>query len=445
MNAETLRSSILQKAMEGKLLPQLSEEVDVDQIGDTPDEIPFEIPNKWKWIQIKNLVTKASQKIPDKKFEYVDVSSIDSEHLVIANTKKIDAKEAPSRARKILFPGMVIYSTVRPYLLKTCVIGKEFRNRELIGSTAFASMTCKDSLLFNKYFLYCLSSPFFVSHVKGIQKGVAYPAVSEKDFFSSFVPIPPVGEQKRIVKKLEELLPLVEEYGRDQEQLEKINKDFPVQMEKSLLREAVSGKLVPQFYDEPVVQQIGDAPEETLFAIPEKWKWVRSTELITLVRGVTFPGSAKQVSKIDNSYVRCLTTGSVQEEYNSGSDVFIPSSYIKKGKQKLKKGDVIISTANSRDLVGKSILWNGLDDTFGGFLTVARGESKLILPDYLHLVFRFLFLSGFLKTLATQTTNIANLSNKTLETLFFPLPPLEEQERIVEKLDKLMLEVQKLK
>lgn len=82
MNAETLRSSILQKAMEGKLLPQLSEEVDVDQIGDTPDEIPFEIPNKWKWIQIKNLVTKASQKIPDKKFEYVDVSSIDSEHLV---------------------------------------------------------------------------------------------------------------------------------------------------------------------------------------------------------------------------------------------------------------------------------------------------------------------------------------------------------------------------
>ena len=445
MNAETLRSSIVQKAMEGKLLPQLSEEVDVDQIGDTPDEIPFEIPNKWKWIQIKNLVTKASQKIPDKKFEYVDVSSIDSEHLVIANTKKIDAKEAPSRARKILFPGMVIYSTVRPYLLKTCVIGKEFRNRELIGSTAFASMTCKDSLLFNKYFLYCLSSPFFVSHVKGIQKGVAYPAVSEKDFFSSFVPIPPVGEQKRIVKKLEELLPLVEEYGRDQEQLEKINKDFPVQMEKSLLREAVSGKLVPQFYDEPVVQQIGDAPEETLFAIPEKWKWVRSTELITLVRGVTFPGSAKQVSKIDNSYVRCLTTGSVQEEYNSGSDVFIPSSYIKKGKQKLKKGDVIISTANSRDLVGKSILWNGLDDTFGGFLTVARGESKLILPDYLHLVFRFLFLSGFLKTLATQTTNIANLSNKTLETLFFPLPPLEEQERIVEKLDKLMLEVQKLK
>lgn len=445
MNAETLRSSILQKAMEGKLLPQLSEEVDVDQIGDTPDEIPFEIPNKWKWIQIKNLVTKASQKIPDKKFEYVDVSSIDSEHLVIANTKKIDAKEAPSRARKILFPGMVIYSTVRPYLLKTCVIGKEFRNRELIRSTAFASMTCKDSLLFNKYFLYCLSSPFFVSHVKGIQKGVAYPAVSEKDFFSSFVPIPPVGEQKRIVKKLEELLPLVEEYGRDQEQLEKINKDFPVQMEKSLLREAVSGKLVPQFYDEPVVQQIGDAPEETLFAIPEKWKWVRSTELITLVRGVTFPGSAKQVSKIDNSYVRCLTTGSVQEEYNSGSDVFIPSSYIKKGKQKLKKGDVIISTANSRDLVGKSILWNGLDDTFGGFLTVARGESKLILPDYLHLVFRFLFLSGFLKTLATQTTNIANLSNKTLETLFFPLPPLEEQERIVEKLDKLMLEVQKLK
>lgn len=84
--------------MEGKLIPQLPEEVDVEQIGNAPDEAPFEIPNKWKWIKIKNLVTKASQKVPDKKFEYVDVSSIDSEHLVIANTKKIDAKKAPSRA-----------------------------------------------------------------------------------------------------------------------------------------------------------------------------------------------------------------------------------------------------------------------------------------------------------------------------------------------------------
>lgn len=204
-----------------------------------------------------------------------------------------------------------------------------------------------------------------------------------------------------------------------------------------ILKSAVEGKLVPQLDEEPEVEQIGEIPKEVPFEIPSKWKWVRSTELISLIRGVTFPRSAKQVSKIDNSYVRCLTTGSIQEEYKSDSDVFIPSTYIKNGKQRLKRGDVVISSANSRELVGKSILWNGLDDTFGGFLTVARRDNELIHSNYLHLVFRFLFLSGFFRNLATQTTNIANLSNKILEALFFPLPPLEEQRRIVEKLGNL--------
>lgn len=435
MNAETLRSSILQKAMEGKLLPQLSEEVDVDQIGDTPDEIPFEIPNKWKWIQIKNLVTKASQKIPDKKFEYVDVSSIDSEHLVIANTKKIDAKEAPSRARKILFPGMVIYSTVRPYLLKTCVIGKEFRNRELIGSTAFASMTCKDSLLFNKYFLYCLSSPFFVSHVKGIQRGVAYPAVSEKDFFSSFVPIPPVGEQKRIVKKLEELLPLVEEYGRDQEQLEKINKDFPVQMEKSLLREAVSGKLVPQLDEELEVEQIGDAPEEVPFEIPEKWKWVRLESLGTLFSGKT-PKADELTSSGNIPYFKISDMNSSEnQKYMRHTEHYLkttPKKIFKAGSIIFPKNGGAVFTNKRRFLVRDSIV----DLNTGGFY-----PNK----NYLDESYAFLLLSSIDFREISKGTALPTIDSSKLKSYLVPLPPLGEQRRIVEKFEKLMLEIQKLK
>lgn len=437
MNAETLRSSILQKAMEGKLLPQLSEEVDVDQIGDTPDEIPFEIPNKWKWIQIKNLVTKASQKIPDKKFEYVDVSSIDSEHLVIANTKKIDAKEAPSRARKILFPGMVIYSTVRPYLLKTCVIGKEFRNRELIGSTAFASMTCKDSLLFNKYFLYCLSSPFFVSHVKGIQKGVAYPAVSEKDFFSSFVPIPPVGEQKRIVKKLEELLPLVEEYGRDQEQLEKINKDFPVQMEKSLLQEAISGKLVEQLDEEPEVEQVGEAPDETPFEIPEKWKWVLLGDI-----GVWKSGSTPSRSNPDyyrNGTVNWLKTGDLNDGVITKTEEKVTDVAVTESRLKINPpGSILIAMYGAT--IGKV-----------GILDIPSATNQAccacVPEDFVDNKYLYYFLLSQRKRFISMGAGGAqpNISKNKIVNFPFPLPPIGEQQRIVAKLDKLMLEIQKLK
>ena len=446
MNAETLRSSILQKAMEGKLLPQLSEEVDVDQIGDTPDEIPFEIPNKWKWIQIKNLVTKASQKIPDKKFEYVDVSSIDSEHLVIANTKKIDAKEAPSRARKILFPGMVIYSTVRPYLLKTCVIGKEFRNRELIGSTAFASMTCKDSLLFNKYFLYCLSSPFFVSHVKGIQKGVAYPAVSEKDFFSSFVPIPPVGEQKRIVKKLEELLPLVEEYGRDQEQLEKINKDFPVQMEKSLLREAVSGKLVPQLDEELEVEQIGDAPEEVPFDIPCKWKWIRLNSLTDYIQRGKSP-KYSEVKKIPVVSQKCNQWSGFEIDKAR----FIDPDTISKYSEERKLQDLdLLWNSTGTGTIGRVAVYESKLNPFDtavadSHVTVVRVDKELMLPKFLYWFLRSPFVQRSIESLADGSTNQKELATRTIKNVLVPVPPLEEQKRIVEKLDKLMLEIKKLK
>ena len=441
MNAETLRSSILQKAMEGKLLPQLSEEVDVDQIGDTPDEIPFEIPNKWKWIQIKNLVTKASQKIPDKKFEYVDVSSIDSEHLVIANTKKIDAKEAPSRARKILFPGMVIYSTVRPYLLKTCVIGKEFRNRELIGSTAFASMTCKDSLLFNKYFLYCLSSPFFVSHVKGIQRGVAYPAVSEKDFFSSFVPIPPVGEQKRIVKKLEELLPLVEEYGRDQEQLEKINKDFPVQMEKSLLREAVSGKLVPQLDGESEVEQIGQAPQEAPFEIPKKWKWVSLGEIAKINPSVSLASKNTDLSFVP---MKAVSPGYSSRIENAERISF---SSIKQGYSKFINGDLLLAKITPCFQNRKSVIAQGLIKSLGCGSTefhVLRA-SEGVDPKFLLLFLKSEWFISYGVEHFKGTAGQQRLNATDLKKCPFPLPPLNEQKRIVEKLDNLMLEIQKLK
>ena len=204
--SESFEKQLLQSAISGKLVPQLDRESEVEQIGQAPQEAPFEIPKKWKWIQIKNLVTKASQKVPDKAFEYVDVSSIDTDYLNIATTKKLEAKEAPSRARKVLLPGMVIYSTVRPYLLKACVIGDEFKGRELIGSTAFASMSCERELLLNRYLLYYLVSPFFTSHVTDVQRGVTYPAIAEKDFFSSFIPLPPLAEQKRIVAKLDKLM-----------------------------------------------------------------------------------------------------------------------------------------------------------------------------------------------------------------------------------------------
>ena len=177
------------------------------------------------------------------------------------------------------------------------------------------------------------------------------------------------------------------------------------------------------------------------FAIPEKWKWVSASYVQTLVRGVTFPASAKAKTQTSNS-ICCLTTGSVQEKYANKADVFVDQSFMKNTRQILQVGDVVISSANSKELVGKSILWednSGIQKTFGGFLTVARvKDSQTMIPEYLFLVYRYMFKTGYFANLSTQTTNIANLSYKLLDSLVFPIPPLEEQHRIAAKLNELL-------
>lgn len=209
-----------------------------------------------------------------------------------------------------------------------------------------------------------------------------------------------------------------------------------------LFQQAMRGQLVPQFDEEkpanirPAVTS--DGPHE----LPRKWGWVRGDDVFEFIRGVTFPASAKQ-SALSEGVVRCLTTGSVQKRHNQGADVFVPSTYVKKARQYLQKNDIVISAANSKELVGKSLLWKSDESTvsFGGFLTVARVKKADIDSGFAYYVFQYYFESRYFANISSQTTNIANLSNTLLSSVLFPLPPIEEQKRIVAKLDEALSEI----
>ena len=233
--SDRMQKSILQMAIQGKLVEQCPEEGTGEDIfwqiqterqvmikagkikkgkaypAIDEDEIPFDIPETWTWARLQDLVYNRGQKIPNETFCYIDIGSIDNKRQKLnPEDNVIEANKAPSRARKIIQMGDILYSTVRPYLHNMCIIDREF-SLEPIASTGFAAMTCFEGID-NKYLFYYLLSPAFDSYANDTEnaKGVAYPAINDDRLYRAVVPVPPLAEQKRIVAKLEEILPLCE-------------------------------------------------------------------------------------------------------------------------------------------------------------------------------------------------------------------------------------------
>lgn len=205
---EEIRKEKARLIKEGKLkkekpLPEITE-----------DEIPFDIPENWCWCRLGEIVYNNGQKTPDKEFSYIDIGSIDNLHQKLNDKENfVSPEQAPSRARKIVKKGDIIYATVRPYLHNMCIIDKDFE-KEPIASTGFAVLACYPQIN-NQYLFYYLLSPSFDNYANDTEnsKGVAYPAINDDRLYKGIVPLPPLAEQKRIVTAIEKMLALCEKLG----------------------------------------------------------------------------------------------------------------------------------------------------------------------------------------------------------------------------------------
>ena len=171
--------------------------------------------------------------------------------------------------------------------------------------------------------------------------------------------------------------------------------------------------------------------------LPHGWVEVPLGDVAQVIRGVTFPGSVKQMSPSEGT-VACLRTANIQHQIEWHNLIFIPSQFAKKQEQFVRSGDIIMSMANSRELVGKVAKVNEghIQAAFGGFLAAIR--SSLVLPDYLMLVLQDPDAKTRLIDSSTQTTNIANISMGRLKPFRVRMPGRQEQARIVSKAKLLM-------
>ena len=461
------------------------------------DEPPYPIPDSWRWLPIRAATSDRAQCVPQTAFTYIDVTAIDKEKGFIAKPKVLQANEAPSRARKIVRKGDVVYSCVRPYLLNVAVVGEDFDPLP-IASTAFAVLY-GHGLVLPWFQWIVLRSPFMVTRVEEEMRGQAYPAINDSDFARLPFPLPPLAEQHRIVAKVNELMALCDrleaaraerEATRDRlatVSLARLNAPDPdptrfqhdvafalnnltplttrpdqiKALRRSILNLAVRGKLVPQDPNDEAASELPkriavernglvaqkilrrekslaaiDA-DEPPFKVPSGWEWSRIGDAVLF----TQYGTSTKSSNSEQG-VPVLTMGDIQDGLVVWrNEKRIPSTGGELPALYLKQFDLLYNRTNSAELVGKTGIYLGEDDcrTFASYLIRIRTSPEHFSPHFLNLAMNT---SEFRETqivpLIKKQTGQANVNGTALRHMLIPVPPLAEQHRIVAKVDKLM-------
>lgn len=417
MKADTLKKSILQWAIEGKLVPQLESEPGVEQIGEVPEDVPFAIPEKWKWVRLIDVLIKLTDgehKTPAYKatgIPFISVKNISSGTIDFSNTKFI-SEEDYQIFKKRCNPesGDILLSKVGTTGVPAIVKGDT--KFSLFVSVALLKLSSK---ITSDLLWYWIQSPVVQEQAKLNTRGIGNKNWVLKSIGSTLIPLPPLEEQHRIVAKLNELLPLVESYGKEQEALEKQEKEFPDKLRASLLQEAIQGKLVPQLESEPEVEQIGEAPEDVPFAIPEKWKWVLFSDAVKVISSRPFQIKAKEV--LEQGLYPVISQSKEQiDGYSNDDKKLIPDSEL----------PIIIFGDHTRTL--KYVDFRFVVGADGTKLLHVKTSS--IDPKYFYIA---------LQSMIGQTRQRGYSRHfQFLKVLHIPIPPIEEQRRIVAKLNELL-------
>ena len=445
-----------------------------DEVRSLADEVPFDIPDSWEWVRLGSIVYNRGQITPSTDFCYIDIGSIDNKNQKLNPTDTVIAPDkAPSRARKLVDKGDVLYSTVRPYLHNMCIVDRDFSCIP-IASTGFAVLTCHAELC-NKFLFYYMMSPDFDAYANNTDnaKGVAYPAINDDRLYKALIPIPPLGEQFRIVSAIESVDASIRDYGVKEEALRALNGSFPESLKKSILQEAVQGKLVPQDpSDEPAeallerirvekqrlikegkikknkhesvifrrdnshYEKRGSEEvcidDEIPFEIPESWAWARLSSF-----GVFSSGKTPSMSNPQfwNGNVPWVTSKDMKRPVITDSEMHI--SELAAATMQLYPAGTLLLVARSGILKRLLPLCKlGIDSTINQDIK-AFSLYDIKLSEWLFYGIKA-FEPFILKELVKSVTTVESLKFDEFAAMLIPVPPLSEQRRIIDAIKTAM-------
>lgn len=439
---------------------------------------PFHhIPKHWCWVSMGLVGHDWGQRRPTSDFTYIDVSSIDNRKGIISgDVGVLPANRAPSRARKLVRHGSIIYSTVRPYLLNIAIVDKQFDPMP-IASTAFAVLHPHEGIE-SRYIYHYLRCPAFVRYVESVQSGIAYPAISDRKFFAGSFPLPPLEEQKRIVAKVDELMRLCDRLEAQQQEREKLlpllsranHTRFVAEptsinlqavfyrpeaalsddLRKTLSDLAITGllshpvagdsdaKLILddslraklEYYEENSVRQGARKHSEIIQVVkrvPSHWVMVAAGDLVHLINGRAFKADDWKKSGLPIIRIQNLNNATAPFNYFQGE--------VSEG-HRVRAGDMLLSWSGTPGTSFGAFIWNGGDAVLNQHIFKVAIYSSKISKEYLRMA-----INASLDALIGSARGGVGLKHVTkgqIESLQIPLPPLEEQNRIVAKLNELI-------
>lgn len=455
MTPQKLKNSILQLAIQGKLVEQRPDEGTAEELYKqiqaekqalikagkikkekplpeiTEDEIPFEIPENWKWVRYSDLFDIGSAiRIHQTDWKTEGIPFFRGRELVrLAKTGNPDAE---------IFISRELYELNKEKggvpqkgdLLVTAVgtLGKVYivkGTQPFYYKDAYILRYNNFFKLFSDYFKYVIEAPFIQEYISQGSMGTTVAQLTIEKAKRMLCPLPPLAEQKRIVAKIEELLPLIDRYETAWSRLEDFNKRFPGDMQKSILQMAIQGKLVEQRPEEASInisKLKPKATDEYEFDLPEKW-------VISHLESISTPIPTKQYQVLESEVKKdgAFAVISQSKEYSIGftderSKVFCHAV------------PVVVFGDHTTEV--KYVDFDFVVGADG--LKVFMPQTDYVFPEFLYYVFQFNCIG--INKIGGYSRHYKYIKDKPI-----PLPPLEEQKRIVARLEELLPLCERLK
>ena len=428
------------------------------------DEVPFDIPDSWEWVRLGNISSYAEtkQKVnatsADPSIWGLDLEDIEKggrllEHKTVGERRAVGDKT-------VFAKGDILYSKLRPYLLKILVAPDDgICTPEIVPFRVYGGID-------PNYIVNYLKSPYVDNLINSITYGVKMPRVGTETMTSLLVPMPPLEEQRRIVEKIDGVASAISAYDVAYQKTETLNSAFPEALKKSILQEAVQGKLVPQDpSDEPAeallerirvekqrlikegkikkdkyesvifrrdnshYEKRGSEEvcidDEIPFEIPENWAWARLSSF-----GVFSSGKTPSMSNPQfwNGNIPWVTSKDMKRPVITDSEMHI--SVLAASSMQLYPAGTLLLVARSGILKRLLPLCKlGIDSTINQDIK-AFSLYDIELSEWLFYGIKA-FEPYILKELVKSVTTVESLKFDEFSAMLIPVPPLSEQRRII--------------